>query len=89
MARTYKDYKVNKQYDHRVTEHKAGVKKAFKRASAKKARRTPILSKCIDMHYTVKKVKRMIEIEEEILIPEVNYTYVENSPRGLDPWLLD
>jgi hypothetical protein len=89
MARTYKDCKSNQKYNKRVTSHKAGVKKQFKRASAKKARRTPILSMCVDTHYTIKKVKRLIEIEEEILIPEVDYTYVENSPRGLDPWLLD
>ena len=102
MSRTYKDYKANKKYDLRLTEHKSGVKKLFKRASNKKVRRTPITSFILDMEYSEQVVKVKIpqniikgsmpvdkEVEITITVKTPSYVEVENTPIGLDIWTLD
>ena len=100
MSRTYKDR--NKQFDLRHTEHKSGVKKAFKRQSNKKARRTPLTSPCLDMEYSERKVTIKIpqnivqgslptlkEVEIILTFKTPHYTEVENTPKRLDIWEID
>lgn len=88
MSRTYKDYGPNQRWDHRVTSHKSGVKKGFKRASHKKARKTPILSQIHGMEeVTINLSFLNINIEVTMLRPTI--FEVEQIPQGLDIWSLD
>ena len=88
MSRTYKDYGPNQRWDHRITSHKSGVKKGFKRASHKKARRTPILLQIPVMEeVTVNFSIFNINIEITMLSPST--IDVEKIPQGLDIWSLD
>lgn len=102
MSRTNKDMKSHKKWDKRVTEHKAGVMKQFKRASNKKMRRTPIRNTILDMNYTTKfvsiKVPKNIVpgytplehfVEVLITVCEPKFIEVENFPTKLDKWIID
>lgn len=99
MGKTYKDQKRNKRFDNRMSEHKSGVKKQFKRSSNKKARKTPLTTRCLDMQYSEQKVNIKIpqnivkgsipvikEIEITITVATPRYVEIENIPRGLDIW---
>ena len=99
MSRTYKDTKKGKKFDLRLTEHKSGVKKAFKRASNKKIRKTPITSIVCNMEYedytfTIPIPKNIVKgststiktVEITITVKRPLYEEVENVPIGLDIW---
>jgi len=97
MSRTRKDYKKNKLWDNRVTEHKSGVKKEWKRRSSKKIRRTPLTSTVLDMVEIPIELKiiastgneTLSENTMEIVLKIPTYVEVENHPHGSDPWELD
>jgi hypothetical protein len=93
MSRTYKDQKKNKKWDKRNNEYDAGFMKAFKRASNKKMRKTPITSPCLDVRYSEQtvafKVLKNIEVVVTIKRPEYSYMDIENKPVGLDIWSVD
>lgn len=93
MSRTYKDNKKNKKWDKRTCEHDAGFMKAFKRASHKKERRTPLTSPCLDVRYSEQtvsfKVLKDIEITVTIVAPVYSWVDIENHPTGLDIWSVD
>ena len=98
MSRTHKDYKNNKKWDNRMSEHKSGVHKEFKKRSARKMRRTRITSTVVDMEYSDEEITLRIprnvikgafpqdkEIKVTITVAKPRYVEVENMPRGLDP----
>ena len=102
MSRTKKDRREHQIYDVHKVHHKSGVRKQFKRASAKKARRTPIMSAVKTVDVVEKNVKVRIpkniirgmnplvkEIELTIKFEIPTVTYIENYPEGLDPWEFD
>lgn len=92
MSKTYKDYKANKLYDNRVTEHKSGVKKWWKRLSNKKARRTPLTSTVVDMQYeektiTIKlpkKVMKAITSSGSSTDKEIEVTITVKTPKYIE-----
>lgn len=93
MSRTHKDQKKNKKWDNRNCEFNAGVMKAFKRASHKKMRRTPLTSPCLDVRYSEQtvsfKVLKDIEVTVTVVAPIYSYMDIENVPQGLDIWAVD
>lgn len=93
MSRTYKDVQKNKKWDNRNCEFNAGVMKAFKRASHKKMRRTPLTSPCLDVRYSKQtvsfKVLKDIKVTVTVVAPVYSYMDIENKPVGLDIWAID
>lgn len=102
MGKTYKDQKKNKKYDNRVTEHKSGVKKQWKRQSNKKIRHTPITKEIvayenIEHEVTIRIPRNIVkggiptlkEMRINITIAIPYLEEVEVTPKKLDIWELD
>lgn len=102
MGKTYKDQKKNKKFNNRLTEHKSGVKKKFKRRSNKKVRHTPVTKEIVAYEYinqevTIRIPKNIIrggiptlkEIKIVITIAVPYIEEVEVTPKKLDIWELD
>lgn len=102
MGKTYKDQKKNKKFDNRITEHKSGVKKEWKRRSNKKIRHTPVTKEIVayenvEHEVTIRIPQNIVkvgiptlkEIRINITIAIPYLEEVEIAPKGLDIWDLD
>ena len=103
MSRTYKDTKRHKEKRTKLcVHHKSGVHKQFKRASAKKARRTPLTELVKGFEYSEVELhlripKNLIQgsltvntrITVDVIVKTPTLDEVELIPRGLDSWNFD